>query len=247
MNRHVRFSNPKHFNDPWDCPPYFDVKSIGDQASRAKWRTLIEQWLEELPPNRKSVLVGQLGPDWHLNDSFMVATINKISATVSALNSERWRIYCLTPHADSLLMWSHYADKHKGICLEFDVGQELIGRAYRVLYKDSLDQLGPDIFDEPRLMANAVLLSKSAEWSYEDEYRILARDGTTDPAFSIKAEGDYLPLPDNMLTAVIAGCNADAGAIQAVINEHAPEIPLKLAVRRPHEYHLDVDKAPTRL
>src|ERR1039458_3080564 len=28
------------------------------------------------------------------------------------------RIYCLTPDPCSTLMWSHYAENHRGICLE---------------------------------------------------------------------------------------------------------------------------------
>jgi hypothetical protein len=29
-------------------------------------------------------------------------------------------IYCVSTNYDDVLMWSHYADSHKGICLEFD-------------------------------------------------------------------------------------------------------------------------------
>jgi hypothetical protein len=32
----------------------------------------------------------------------------------------RYRIYCLSARADSQLIWGHYADHHRGVCLEFD-------------------------------------------------------------------------------------------------------------------------------
>lgn len=28
-------------------------------------------------------------------------------------------VYCLTTVPDSILMWSHYANNHKGVCLEY--------------------------------------------------------------------------------------------------------------------------------
>lgn len=34
---------------------------------------------------------------------------------------ERIKVACLTTHNDNTLMWSHYADKHQGICIEYDI------------------------------------------------------------------------------------------------------------------------------
>lgn len=34
---------------------------------------------------------------------------------------EKIKIACLTTHNDNTLMWSHYADKHQGICIEYDI------------------------------------------------------------------------------------------------------------------------------
>ncbi len=33
---------------------------------------------------------------------------------------QNWGVYCLCEKPDNLLMWSHYADAHRGICLQFD-------------------------------------------------------------------------------------------------------------------------------
>ena len=44
------------------------------------------------------------------------------------------RIYCLASDADNTLMWSHYAEKHSGICLEFDVDNDLFRKAKQVVY-----------------------------------------------------------------------------------------------------------------
>ena len=153
---------------------------------------------------------------------------------------ERWRIYCLTPHPNSLLLWAHYAEKHQGICLEFDVGVEQIGQAQRVVYNDTLPIIGPDDFGDPKALVDAVLLTKSHEWAYEDEYRVLARDHDIDPTFSTKTQKGYLLLAPGALTAVIAGCSADIVTIKDVLAQCGSTVPLKRAVRVPNQYHLKI-------
>ncbi|WP_447845952.1 DUF2971 domain-containing protein [Pseudomonas aeruginosa] len=69
-------------------------------------------------------------------------------------------------------MWSHYADKHKGICLGFDVSREIVEE---VEYKSDrlLVELEKDI-DPSHLDAELqqkLLRTKSSSWSYEKEYR----------------------------------------------------------------------------
>jgi hypothetical protein len=239
-NGRVHLSNPQSFNDPWDCRPCFDARCIADPVSRGKWRSFLEARLKELQPEQEQVLIERLGPDWHNNDAFMVMTINKMTSSVEEINAERWRIYCLTRRPDSLLMWAHYGDKHTGICLEFDAAIEPFVRAYRVLYNDTLVVLGPDCIEDARKVADAVLLSKSKEWKYEGEYRLLGRDHSIDPAFSIPTEGGFLRLPEVALTGIIVGCSADLKEILSIVQTHAPRLPVWRAVRMRDRYHLEI-------
>lgn len=43
-------------------------------------------------------------------------------------------IYCFTKSEDNILMWSHYANEHKGICLEFDHSDPDLFTAAKVNY-----------------------------------------------------------------------------------------------------------------
>jgi len=56
------------------------------------------------------------------------------SSRLLAENLALRRFYCLTPFADNTLMWSHYADNHRGICLEFGKDNPLIEKARPVRY-----------------------------------------------------------------------------------------------------------------
>lgn len=51
------------------------------------------------------------------NDPFDTKIID--SELLQKINFSKEKIFCLSEINDNFLMWSHYADSHKGICLEF--------------------------------------------------------------------------------------------------------------------------------
>ena len=235
VNHRVHFSNPGNFNDPWDSRPYFDP-SVDNPETRRKWGKHLGGIYEQLPPELRTALATRFEGNWYDDQELLQQSIEQLTAWVWKFNVERWRIYCLTSRADSVQMWSHYAEQHKGVCLEFDAAQEPIRRAYEVLYRESLPALGPDILIDAKAMFDGVLLNKAMAWSYEEEYRILARDGSIDPAFSVTTDDDFLVLPAGALTGIIAGCSADVEAIRSLLKELALSVPMKRALRVPHEY-----------
>jgi len=167
-------------------------------------------------------------------------SIAKTTLNVWKNNAERYRVFCLTTKPTSLLMWAHYATKHQGLCLEFDATAEKVWRARRVVYVDKLPLANADMMTNPTALLEASLLTKSTESSHEDEYRLLARDGSIDPTFSLATEGNFLKLPCGAITAVIAGSRANMDRVREIVREVAPGLPVKRAVQRAHEYHLDI-------
>ena len=72
-------------------------------------------------------------------------------------------------------MWSHYADKHSGICIEFDTIFKPFDKAQKVIYKPEFMQ-----FDLKKFMNRTdtseykkLLIHKFNIWEYEQEYRII--------------------------------------------------------------------------
>jgi hypothetical protein len=96
------------------------------------------------------------------------------------------------------------------------------------------------LLDDPKALTETVLLCKSSDWSYESEYRLLARDSVEDPTFSATTDADFLKLPKGCLISVIAGCNADFEAVRNLVKECAPGIELKKAVRRGDRYEVEI-------
>ena len=112
--------------------------------------------------------------------------------------SDRFKIACLSERMDSPLMWSHYANKHFGFCLEYDFTHTIIKNypdlddakimLLPVIYSEKRPLL-PQVLTSPVLLESFVkgqavpdsltedimygLLFKSEEWAYEREWRII--------------------------------------------------------------------------
>ena len=142
----------------------------------------------------KSVLNGQLwvGNTNKFNDP--IDPVIKKNRDNEAYNYllEKIKVSCLTTHNDNTLMWSHYADKHQGICIEYDISniykrKEVIFK--KIKYHTKMNRYNSFTSNDDLTIRNFVLdeyteinyiiesfTIKSKEWEYEDEYRILFYD-----------------------------------------------------------------------
>lgn len=81
-------------------------------------------------------------------------------------------VLCLSSQNDNLLLWTHYADNGKGVCVEFDIDMDpcffLLPK--KVEYSDDVVSLNY-MKEQERVMEP--LYHKSAQWSYENEYRVI--------------------------------------------------------------------------
>jgi hypothetical protein len=69
-------------------------------------------------------------------------------------------------------MWSHYASDHQGFCLSFAADCGYFRLAQRVRYSDSFP-VPSLLFDTDFVLNEKMLLAKSPEWAYEDEWRVI--------------------------------------------------------------------------
>jgi len=228
-NKIIHCSNPANLNDPWDCKPAFDPQSLEDPE------VLEREMAWRLPQHpAKHLWEAKMRADPKARAEFMVGA----SKSIEQMLAQR-RIYCLTPKDDSTLMWSHYAENHRGICLEFDVANMLFSNACEVVYREAYPKWIPyDINDEPRRVME-LILTKAEEWCYEKEYRLVSVDAPPTSSF-LHLHGDFFRLPNGALKSVIMGCEADHRTISALIKDCAPDLPVKRAVRSPNLYKLEI-------
>lgn len=74
-------------------------------------------------------------------------------------------LLCFSKKWRNPLLWGHYADKHKGICLGFDVPDLHLAEVTYVNQRLA----APGAIDEPFM--KQLLLTKYKHWVYEEEYR----------------------------------------------------------------------------
>ena len=133
------------------------------------------------------------------------------------------RVLCLTEVPDSLLMWSHYADHHKGAVLKFDTYDstaDYFASARPVKYEQSLPSFETPqdlvrrylgLLVEPKDPTSRQFLTKSREWKYEKEWRVIATQ-------EMKAHGDYIPFQAGCLAAIYLGCKVTTPNVQHVLD-----------------------------
>ena len=112
--------------------------------------------------------------------------IHEISHKIISFR-ERAGVYSLSKSdsgiPDNELMWAHYAESHKGFCIEYDVEQlalseELwfnVNRVDSVVYTKTLPDMSlSDIFGESDVpLITKIYGTKSMVWNYENEARLL--------------------------------------------------------------------------
>ena len=184
----VWLTKPFHFNDPFDCSIPFKLTEPSD----TEWRLLMsrtsrdKQFIDELKQKNidpKIYYDENLRPTEHAKR--MVYMGSELKSREWVESPKKHGVACFTIRPDNALMWSHYADKHQGFCLEFDTGHspfKLRGsRIHRVKYSDKYPQLSLSEFYLARQPApyTALLLltTKSTYWSYEQEWRLLDVQG----------------------------------------------------------------------
>lgn len=91
------------------------------------------------------------------------------------------RVVCLTPNPLNPLMWAHYTDHHRGICLGFE--HNIITTAVR--YTNDFPQVNftTDNRNQRERELLHIMWTKSPDWSYEDERRMIF-EADADPKVS---------------------------------------------------------------
>lgn len=83
-------------------------------------------------------------------------------------------VFCLTTKPDNLLMWAHYADSHKGVCLQFDGYSRPFCNAQKVIYAAERLPINPYQDTKDDMLVKG-LLTKSDHWRHEEEWRIWSK------------------------------------------------------------------------
>jgi hypothetical protein len=151
------FSNPREFNDPYDCNIPISVKSSINE---------IKKWLKSVGIAEKDI--DKYAEQLNKNPNCMKDAIEKSLNQIG--------ICCFSTMDDSILQWSHYSHYHQGICLKFDITEDpefflfLVTISYRKVMQHY------NHFTQSDKIVKYLIQPKFSEWSYESEIRIVKPD-----------------------------------------------------------------------
>ncbi|WP_172668655.1 DUF2971 domain-containing protein [Pseudomonas fluorescens] len=165
-----------------------------------------------------------------LNDPFEMGSINFSTRDLrygfqklKEFYAEHLGLICFSRSYKSPVQWAHYADKHKGVCLGFDV---TISRCSPVDYvQERLDLRVLAASGEVPMSQVLMTLwkTKFSHWSYEDEVRLML------PLNEFPVDGGYHfhPMGDSLkLRQVIVGCESffTRAQVQDALGEQSSDV-----------------------
>lgn len=166
-------SNPNNFNDPFDCWGAIDINAALQLESEELARFLVKFSKGNYSVNN-ILEVNKKAP------AELKQLLSVFDKNMNKVISEHINCSCFTSAWDNELMWSHYADKHKGICLGFDLSQWNNLKGYQfgpVQYKaqkpiNLLELFNDDLSSFSQKTAHQLIFTKNPDWHYEKEWRL---------------------------------------------------------------------------
>lgn len=157
-------------------------------------------------------------------------------------------VTCLSKKPNNILMWSHYSNKHRGFCVEYDLRKMHSIDARLMLFPVIYSKTRPTIpvsligfsdtknikiNTDPVAMKDMILtlLTKSDEWDYEEEWRIIL------PREKFKAE-DNQCIEERIVSKVYLGANISSENEKLIRKAVGNRIPIEKLYISPEKFEL---------
>jgi hypothetical protein len=250
-NEVLYMCSPDRFNDPYDTAIYFDPdrfliedytlaefqdmiaelraasahgeawrpKPIRKPVRQKEWQDRVSGEILKNEPKERAIILLQILDE--IDRERTRSSVERVSNWLRA----GFGVLSLSANPNSVLMWSHYSDSHKGFCIEYDFGvltyADLRKRLchpvfYRKKITDATRWLAhTDMADFNNLFGQFICLIKSDEWQYEKEWRIVHAIGPAHANTEIR-----MPQPSSILLGVHVsrGPRLDAGFLHRTWN-----------------------------
>lgn len=196
----IFFAPIDSFNDPFDCGIIPDYERL---KNREQW----EIFVNNINLSEQDVV--------KLNDKYdkdPEEVINNYKTLYLHQQRDTTGIFSCSKIWDSVLMWSHYSNNHKGFAVGLDSNLmwvklgDYISAANSVHYPedDKMPSLNPSANDFKTTISNKMieLFYKSKFWCYEEEFRFISISKE-----KIKDHDRVVKIPDEVFAEVILGLN----------------------------------------
>ncbi|HMG13829.1 MAG TPA: DUF2971 domain-containing protein [Saprospiraceae bacterium] len=197
----LHFANLKDLNDPFEGKAEIDSNNseleIQEFLINDQFEKIINQKSTEFKTREELKWVAER----MIN---MPITFQRIGEETINSQIDKCFVCCFSNTVDNKLLWSHYADEHKGVCLKFDVkeDEDFFAFLLQVIYQENRPIYNH--INEALNFIDKIIATKSIDWKYEEEYRIW------------KGERGPHKFKKNALVEIVFGCRTSIGDIMKI-------------------------------
>jgi hypothetical protein len=258
----IRLTQPIDFNDPFEFKPV-----ISTVATKEEFEDIFEQTISEhaedalskCPPEHRHLIskeqVIEMSRKLFIDNqeavgSYLRKTAKQVSEIYHNKSNELIGVLCLTEKRDNLLMWSHYADSHKGFCIKFDTSHNFFNK--KRTEQDEFYHLRKVEYFENRpnktmseMSGVDLLLHKSDVWSYEKEWRFCGVLHDSDEKIECEPVNIHLfKYPKEVIKEIILGVNSSDSLeleIKSIISQNQELSHVKLSKAKTSENNYSLE------
>lgn len=198
------YASPSEINDPFDFKITVDYSLLDTFEKREKYiDKLLNQTIDVLIERGIDPILKKRELIWRLEHDTENMQL-EFDSTNSKWTENRFGVISFSQRWDSILMWSHYSENHKGFCIGFNrkmiEESNIFGSAGGVKYSNIYPSIDPNN-DEPLKELIIKTHTKAQEWQYEEEYRIIQIWDEASPTISDRK----ITIPQDFIEEVILG------------------------------------------
>ncbi len=222
-------SSPMDFNDPFDV----SAKVVASGTPKER-RDRLDDWLKQqrLPWKERKRQLRE-----HMKEP--VEEFEKKLSIAFRKGQEDVGVFSFAGNPRDILMWSHYAKDHTGICIQFERARDLKVLSHAVPVKYSADYPIVNWFKNFPTSLGIMMLQKHEGWAYEQEQRMVF------PGFARK----FRQFDPAAVIGIIFGCRCSELIRESVLDvlkerkaAGLPDVKLYRALKNDSKYQIDIYK-----
>lgn len=201
----IRFTQRQGLNDPFEIEgAFYNASDNVELLKRYRQEAFARMRRQRTNGKRSKISFGRMVKAFQAIERHNADGTSPLAEETAKHSRERWDDYgilSLTANFASSAMWSHYANRHTGVCVGFDSSMKLFHRNLDVGFlplrevKYGKERVRISLTDQRQSVTPGdIFFRKSEHWSYEEEWRVVAKLSLL-PKFAARKEGMTQSVP----------------------------------------------------
>ncbi|WP_395830379.1 DUF2971 domain-containing protein [Elstera sp.] len=191
LKEEIFVAHPNTLNDPFEAMPSLQMDLSLREAEKLLMKfdstdndTKNLEKIEKLRQESHELVDDEYNTDGLNSDEIYTLILKNYIERKMRINETKG-VFSVSEKYNCPLLWGHYGDEHKGICIGYSIPEEYKENFWKVEYCDNREIKATDLIkkldgdkEAARLITKKALGTKSQEWGYEKEWRLIGAPET---------------------------------------------------------------------